>query len=60
MSKPDTPDKPKDWRPYFSKELQIEMEEFFASHPELDRTGTMERWIRRGAAEYRRKRGGKA
>jgi hypothetical protein len=59
MSKPDIRDKPKDWRPYFSKELQAEMEEFFDSHPELDRTGAMERWIRRGASEYRRKHGGK-
>ena len=50
------PGKPKDWRPYFSKELHAEMEEFFAEHPELDRIGSMESWIRRGAAEERRKR----
>jgi len=50
------PSQPKDWRPYFSRELQAEMEEFFAEHPELDRVGSMESWIRRGATEYRRRK----
>lgn len=48
---------PRDWRPYFSRELKAELDEFFAEHPELDQIGSMERWIRKGAAEHRRRHG---
>jgi len=43
------------YRPYLSKELQIELDEFFSEHPELDRAGSMESWIRKGISEHRRK-----
>jgi hypothetical protein len=43
------------FRPYLDKELQAELDEFFAEHPELDRAGSMEGWIRKGISEHRRK-----
>jgi hypothetical protein len=42
------------YRPYLSKELQTELDEFFAEHPELDRAGSMESWIRKGVSEHRK------
>lgn len=47
--------KPKAWRPYLSLELKVEIDEFFAEHPELDPIGAIESWIRKAANEYRRR-----